>query len=183
VATYADVIELLLAAGRAEDAMDVLAFSDDSAVMTTLQDPAFREEYFKVRIGIAQRLRAQLSDYDSNPAQHFRLLKHLTALIVGDYAKVESVLEQALKFAQLEFVGFRKDVLRPLAPKGDNLTDEELHQWMVTPSMDGESLHHTLGARASHSALEGQWHRGTLDVPFVAGNSFCWLFPTLARVG
>jgi hypothetical protein len=74
-ATYSDVVELLLYAGRVEDALDVLEIFDSPNVMTELQGDMLRQNYLGVRFNILQKLyprvppyelQGQLSGFDRN---------------------------------------------------------------------------------------------------------------------
>lgn len=132
IATYAELAELLLYAGRAEDANDLLESFDNPQIMEELQSERLRQAYANVRQSILQRLRMQFTEADTNPAGRFRYLKHLVAMAMGDYAKAQNLLASSLDFAKQNFSTYRQTILTKFAPKAaKEYTPEKLHEHMT----------------------------------------------------
>lgn len=90
VAIHTELIELLMYAGRVEEAVEILDALDTDENMIVLGRPKVREEHYNVRRQAFRRLfpdprRAPESPYDGDPAAQVRSLRQVVSLAVGQY--------------------------------------------------------------------------------------------------
>ncbi len=98
LALVGDLVELLLYAGRAEEAVAILGSADDDPAALAGLTPATREAYARARFSAARLLNPQNpqpAPYDTDPPARFRVLRVLAGLVTGDYGRaVEAQREE-----------------------------------------------------------------------------------------
>jgi tetratricopeptide (TPR) repeat protein len=93
VAVHAELIELLLYAGRAEEAASLMEALDSDNNRTVMSTAPVRDQYFNARrkafaVLFPAPQQRPMSPYDTNPVAHVRSLRQVVGLAVGQFDAV-----------------------------------------------------------------------------------------------
>jgi tetratricopeptide (TPR) repeat protein len=163
LATYAELIELMLYVGRVEEAAQILDAVDAPETAALMTTDAVRAAYFNARrqaLTVMFRGRPPMSRWDSNPADHYRVLRQWVALCVGNF-------EQAIDAQVKEAAASRRDLeaFRERNFRGVNVTaaglpdpldvflDMALYRPLLNPLAQGPAVLGGLGRVAFVSKL------------------------------
>jgi hypothetical protein len=124
LAEHAELIELLLIDGRAEEAVQILDSIDDPNTVAAMTSDAVRSEYFFQRRTALQKLNPRqppFSRFDADPAAHYRALRQLVSLTVGDFERAITAMKADVQVVQQDLDTFRAQTFPDKPPPATNL--------------------------------------------------------------
>jgi hypothetical protein len=118
--------------------MDLLDHIDQPQVYEQLQRPEVASAYANLRMMIAQNKRIGML-HDNNPVAQFRYLRHWAALVVGDYDKIQSLLEQSLTASRQAFATHRQELLtKAVSNPPAGYGNDQLHRDLTLLAKDDQ---------------------------------------------
>jgi hypothetical protein len=121
LAEYADLIELMLYAGQAEEAVQILDAIDVPETVAAMGTQQVQSEFFRLRFEAAKNLNPrypQVGRFDNNPAAYYRALRQRASLAVGDHERVVAAMKVDLQMVQDELAAFRSKYFPGTPPTG-----------------------------------------------------------------
>ena len=134
LAVHADLIELLLYDGHAEEASQILDSIDTPETIAVMGTETLRGEYYNIRrraliaMGMDPR-NPGVGRYDTDPAAHYRSLRQAVSMVVGDFKGAADIQVQDLKTVRGQFDTYRTQFFPaglPITTTLPNLFDREL---------------------------------------------------------
>jgi hypothetical protein len=110
LAEHAELIELLLYDGRAEEAAQILESIEQPETLASMEAEAVRNEYFLARRSAVEKMNPNypaLSRFDRDPAAHYRGLRLMVSLVVGDFERAVEVQRSDIKTVERELDTYR----------------------------------------------------------------------------
>jgi tetratricopeptide (TPR) repeat protein len=123
-AIHAELIELMMYDGRVEEASRILDSVDTQESVDVMRTDAVRAEYAKARrkaLYIVNPRNPPVSQYDDNPAAHFRTLRQAVALATGDFERATEVMARDVKTIRTDYANFRA-LNFPIGPLPQSMT-------------------------------------------------------------
>lgn len=152
-AVHAELIELLLYDGQAEEAARILDSIHTPQTIGMMETEAIRNEYFKARRQAAVRVKVPgpPGRYDREPAAQYRALRLIVSLVVGNFDKAAEAQQQELDVVSREFDTYRAQHFPNGPPTAADLAD--LAPYLRDLAYQPQAAHMALLSRFFQDAL------------------------------
>ncbi|HKB03030.1 MAG TPA: hypothetical protein VKD90_12470, partial [Gemmataceae bacterium] len=142
LAVHAELVEQLMYAGKAEEAVQILETVDTPESASVMNSDAVRAEYFNLRIRSRTLMlgdaRLAPSRHDLDPTGHYRSLRQALAICLGDYETATRAMAQDAQVVIRDLNNFRSLNFPAGPPKWSNLPGvwERLIDAWIRPAFD-----------------------------------------------